>query len=52
MAGGAMAPVGKGEDLNHHALEQLPGLAYCINDNPRWREFSRLNFVLFRIRLI
>ena len=33
-----MAPVGKGEDLNHQALEQLPGLAYCINDNPRWRK--------------
>jgi len=24
----------KQEDLHHHALEQLPGLAYCINDNP------------------
>jgi hypothetical protein len=24
------------EDLHHHALEQLPNLAYCINDNPRW----------------
>lgn len=38
--GGPVAPAGKGgEDLNHHALEQLPGLAYCINDNPRWREY-------------
>jgi len=26
----------KPEDLHHHALEQLPNLAYCINDNPRW----------------
>jgi hypothetical protein len=26
----------KSEDLHHHALEQLPNLAYCINDNPRW----------------
>jgi hypothetical protein len=26
----------KQEDLHHHALEQLPGLAYCINDNPGW----------------
>jgi hypothetical protein len=26
----------KQEDLHHHALEQLPNLAYCINDNPRW----------------
>jgi hypothetical protein len=24
----------KSEDLHHHALEQLPNLAYCINDNP------------------
>lgn len=28
----------KSEDLHHHALEQLPNLAYCINDNPRWGE--------------
>ncbi len=28
----------KPEDLHHHALEQLPNLAYCINDNPRWGE--------------
>ena len=36
MAGG----VNKGgDDLNHPALEQLPGLAYCINDTPRWREY-------------
>lgn len=28
----------KPEELHHHALEQLPGLAYCINDNPRWGE--------------
>ncbi len=26
----------KSEDLHHHALEQLPNLTYCINDNPRW----------------
>jgi xanthine/uracil permease len=26
----------KPEELHHHALEQLPGLAYCINDNPNW----------------
>ncbi|XP_024374995.1 nucleobase-ascorbate transporter 2 [Physcomitrium patens] len=26
----------KQEDLYHPSLEQLPGLAYCINDNPNW----------------
>ncbi len=26
----------KPEDLHHHALEELPNLAYYINDNPRW----------------
>ena len=36
-AGGPiLAPGIKQEDLHHHALEQLPGLAYCINDNPPW----------------
>ena len=36
-AGGPiLAPGIKQEDLHHHALEQLPGLAYCINDNPHW----------------
>lgn len=34
-AGGPiLAPGIKQEDLHHQALEQLPGLAYCINDNP------------------
>lgn len=28
----------KQEDLQHTALEQLPGLAYCINDDPDIRE--------------
>ena len=28
----------KQEDMQHQALEQLPGLAYCINDNPDIRE--------------
>lgn len=23
------------EDFHHPAMEQLPHLAYCINDNPR-----------------
>ncbi|CAM6044135.1 unnamed protein product [Sphagnum compactum] len=32
------------EDLHHHALEQLPNLAYCINDNPRWGEAIILGF--------
>ncbi|KAG0564185.1 hypothetical protein M758_8G086000 [Ceratodon purpureus] len=41
MAGG----VNKGgDDLNHPALEQLPGLAYCINDTPRWPEATVLAF--------
>ncbi|KAH9574840.1 hypothetical protein CY35_01G080500 [Sphagnum magellanicum] len=34
----------KPEDLHHHALEQLPNLAYCINDNPRWGEAIILGF--------
>jgi hypothetical protein len=34
----------KQEDLHHHALEQLPNLAYCINDNPRWGEAIILGF--------
>ncbi|CAM6009565.1 unnamed protein product [Sphagnum balticum] len=34
----------KSEDLHHHALEQLPNLAYCINDNPRWGEAIILGF--------
>ncbi len=25
-----------GEDFQHLAMEQLPHLAYCINDNPGW----------------
>ncbi len=25
-----------GEDFQHLAAEQLPHLAFCINDNPRW----------------
>jgi nucleobase transporter 1/2 len=33
---GAPPKIMKGEDLHHHALEQFPQLAYCINDNPRW----------------
>jgi hypothetical protein len=33
----------KPEELHHHALEQLPGLAYCINDNPNWGEFCALS---------
>ena len=28
----------KQDDLQHPALEQLPGLSYCINDNPDNRE--------------
>jgi hypothetical protein len=24
------------EDFQHPALEQLPHLAFCINDNPGW----------------
>ncbi|KAG0616299.1 hypothetical protein M758_5G104600 [Ceratodon purpureus] len=34
----------KQEDLHHHALEQLPGLAYCINDNPSWGTAIVLGF--------
>ncbi len=30
----------KPEDLHHHALEQLPNRAYCINDNLRWGKES------------
>lgn len=36
----------KPEELHHHALEQLPGLAYCINDNPNWGEFCALSLSL------
>jgi len=44
-AGGPiLAPGIKQEDLHHHALEQLPGLAYCINDNPPWAEAFVLGF--------
>jgi hypothetical protein len=31
-------PTIKQDDLQHPALEQLPGLSYCINDNPDIRE--------------
>jgi xanthine/uracil permease len=41
---GAPPKIMKGEDLHHHALEQLPHLAYCINDNPRWAEAIVLGF--------
>ncbi|KAH9562832.1 hypothetical protein CY35_05G093000 [Sphagnum magellanicum] len=41
---GVPPKVMKGEDLHHHALEQLPHLAYCINDNPRWAEAIVLGF--------
>ncbi|KAH8969704.1 hypothetical protein BDL97_02G047700 [Sphagnum fallax] len=32
------------KELHHRALEQLPNLAYCINDNPRWAESIVLGF--------
>jgi hypothetical protein len=43
---GAPPKIMKGEDMHHHALEQLPQLAYCINDNPRWgkHESSRFQY--------
>jgi hypothetical protein len=41
---GAPPKIMKGEDMHHHALEQLPQLAYCINDNPRWAEAIVLGF--------
>jgi xanthine/uracil permease len=34
----------KQDELHHPALEQLPHLAYCINDNPRWAESIILGF--------
>ncbi|XP_024399142.1 nucleobase-ascorbate transporter 2 [Physcomitrium patens] len=34
----------KESDLHHHAMEQLPGLAYCINDNPDWGTATVLGF--------
>lgn len=34
----------KESDMHHHALEQLPGLAYCINDNPGWGTSFGLGF--------
>lgn len=44
---GAPPKIMKGEDIHHHALEQLPQLAYCINDNPRWgkQESSRFLYL-------
>jgi xanthine/uracil permease len=33
-----------GEDFQHLASEQLPHLAYCINDNPRWATAIILGF--------
>ncbi len=41
---GVPPKVMKGEDLHHHALEQLPHLAYCINDNPRWGKQESCSF--------
>ncbi|CAK9217170.1 unnamed protein product [Sphagnum jensenii] len=32
------------KELHHRALEQLPNLAFCINDNPRWAESIVLGF--------
>jgi hypothetical protein len=44
----------KGEDLHHHALEQLPHLAYCINDNPRWgkQESCTFQYLLLLLMLL
>jgi hypothetical protein len=45
-AGGPiLAPGIKQEDLHHHALEQLPGLAYCINDNPPWGKQTHHTYI-------
>jgi len=33
-----------GEDFQHLAMEQLPHLAYCINDNPGWVSAIILGF--------
>jgi nucleobase transporter 1/2 len=41
---GAPPKIMKGEDMHHHALEQLPQLAYCINDNPRWGKQESCRF--------
>jgi hypothetical protein len=32
------------KELHHRALEQLPHLAYCINDDPHWVESIILGF--------